>query len=149
MQIVRCGDCGMMYQNPRVAETEMPDAYELIEGYGTISRAHGPLSAQRQASGVRLLPEHRRGAGHHARRRFRNAAAMGCHGGGVVTERRRSAAGPRASRRALHPGAESGRGGSIGSNIDNVLEHLLEPVAVLRDLKMRLRPGGRQETFDR
>ena len=34
MRIVRCRPCGMMYQNPQIAEAGMEDAYQSFEEYG-------------------------------------------------------------------------------------------------------------------
>ena len=152
MQIVRCGRCGMMYQNPRIAESDMADAYESIAGYHHFAEQD---SAKREMFRARIA-------------RFRRERSLPAAGSfldigasrGVMLDAIREALpdwsvsavelSPSARRHIVRRGFSAVR--SIGElpddamfdwiNIDNVLEHIPDPLDTLIHLKARLKPGG-------
>jgi 2-polyprenyl-3-methyl-5-hydroxy-6-metoxy-1,4-benzoquinol methylase len=152
MQIVRCQRCRMMYQNPRIAETEMADAYQTIGGYsrfadqetakralfrariGQLMRerrlpAHGSFLDFGASRGVmleaiaELLPDWERAAVELSPSARAHLAERGHRAAGAIEE--------------LPPGLTFD-----WVNIDNVLEHLPNPLETLVQLKSRLSPGG-------
>lgn len=152
MQIVRCRSCGMMYQNPRTAETEMEDAYRVIEGYGRFADQD---TAKRLMFRERIARLRREGklAGDGAFLDF--GASRGVMLDTVAEllprwERRAVELSPSARARLEERGHQVARTledlPAISTfdwvNIDNVLEHLPDPVGTLAGLRARLRPGG-------
>lgn len=152
MQIVRCAHCGMMYQNPRVVETDMPDAYDIIEGYRHFA---GQDAAKQQMFQARI-------------QRFRAERVLPARGSfldlgaarGVMLDCVREALpgwnlfavelSPSARQRLQERGYAAVT--SLQDlpkdekfdwiNIDNVVEHLPDPLGTLFDLRSRLKPGG-------
>ena len=152
MRIVRCRPCGMMYQSPRVAEAEMEDAYQSLEEYGR----YGSLE-----EGKRKLFESRI-------RRFQRQWKLREEGAfldvgashGVMLDAVRTLLPKwRVAGVEISPSARASlqaRGyaalPSIEAldatakfdwiNLDNVLEHMPDPGAILKRLKTHLNPGG-------
>ncbi|HEY1341414.1 MAG TPA: class I SAM-dependent methyltransferase [Bryobacteraceae bacterium] len=152
MQIVRCGRCRMMYQNPRVDETAMGDAYEVLAGY----RRFSAQDAAKQALFTARIERLRRDRALPERGSFLDVGAargimLGCVSS-ALPDWRLSAVelSPSARARLTRVGYKCAA--SIADldprvkfdwiNIDNVLEHLPDPLGVLLDLKLRLKPGG-------
>jgi SAM-dependent methyltransferase len=152
MRIVRCVRCGMMFQNPRVVETEMPDAYEIIEGYRRFAEQDG---AKRQLFGTRI----ERFGQERALPAAGSFLDLGAARGIMLDCMAQRFPGWQLAAVELSPSARAalaGRGYQVAAslaelpaelrfdwiNIDNVLEHLPDPCGVLMDLKSRLKPGG-------
>lgn len=152
MRIVRCARCGMMFQNPRVVETEMPDAYEIIEGYRRFSEQDG---AKRQLFGERIE--------RFSKERTLPAAGsfldLGAAPGIMLDCMAEHFPDWQLAAVELSPSARAalaGRGYQVAAslselpaglgfdwiNIDNVLEHLPDPRGTLMDLRSLLNPDG-------
>jgi SAM-dependent methyltransferase len=152
MSIVRCASCGMMYQSPRVAETEMADAYEVIEGYSAFPEQDGAKEALFRARIERFCRERNLPA----RGSFLDLGAARGMMLDCVTELlpewKTCAVELSPSARARLIARKYDCSAAIEEldscrkfdwvNIDNVLEHLPDPAGTLRNLKSRLNPGG-------
>jgi SAM-dependent methyltransferase len=152
MQIVRCASCRMMYQNPRVAESDMPDAYEVIEGY----RHFAEQDSAKQALFLTRIARFQRERNFAPEGSFLDLGASR----GIMLDAVRTALpawrlsavelSPSACARLEERGYRAAR--SLAEldpaekfdwiNIDNVLEHLPDPRGTLAELKPRLKPGG-------
>jgi SAM-dependent methyltransferase len=152
MRIVRCKHCGMMYQNPRVAEADMADAYKEIEeyrAYESLETAKHRLFRARIARFTREwnLP----GAG-----AFLDIGAS--HGTMLDAVREQLPAWSLAAVE-ISPSALASlraRGYSAAAsiedlppglkfdwiNLDNVLEHIPDPAPALSQIRSLLKPGG-------
>jgi SAM-dependent methyltransferase len=152
MQVVCCGPCGMMYQSPRIAEIDMPDAYDSLEEY----RHYGSMATDK-----RVL------FGDKVERFEREWALPQCgsfldigasHGIMLDVVRERlpkwtlSAVEISPSARASLAARGYDTVASLESidadarfdwiNLDNVLEHMPDPVGTLTRLRRYLSPGG-------
>lgn len=152
MRVVRCTRCGMMYQSPRIAETEMPDAYGSFEEYGK----YDSLETDKRKLFVARIRRFQRecalpaagafldiGASHgvmletvrHLLPKWRAAAVeISPSARASLAARKFSAV---AAIEALEPGATFD-----WINLDNVLEHMPDPLDALKSLKQRLTPLG-------
>lgn len=152
MSVVRCGNCRMMYQSPRVAETDMPDSYEIFEGYRRFSEQDIAKQSMFRDRIARFTAQR----SFAARGAFLDVGASR----GVMLDCIREAL-PTWSRFGieLSPSARAevvARGHTVIAsleelpaeqqfdwiNIDNVLEHLPDPLGMLIQLRSRLRPDG-------
>jgi len=152
MQVVRCGSCRMMYQNPVIAETELPDAYEVLDAYH-----HYP----EQDSAKRELFLARIGRFQSERRlpaegSFLDVGAsrgvmLDCvreklHGWRIFAVELSASARARISERGYEAVPSLAdldpREKFDWINIDNVLEHIPNPIVTLTELRARLKPGG-------
>jgi SAM-dependent methyltransferase len=152
MQIVRCTSCRMMYQNPRIAETDLADAYEVLDGYMRFPEQDASkrevflariqrfqLERQLPSDGAFLDVGASRGVMLDCVReklpRWRiSAIELSASARQRIRERGFEAV---ASLDELHRDEKFD-----WINIDNVLEHIPEPVDILESLKSRLKPGG-------
>jgi len=152
MQIVRCGRCGMMYQNPRIAESEMEDAYELLEEYkhySILADSKRKLFQKRiqSFSATWGLPDRGAfldiGASHGVMLdTIREVLPRWDVAGVEISPSMRGALIQRGHR--VYPSL-SGIDASARFdwiNLDNVLEHIPDPVATLAKLRRHLRPGA-------
>jgi len=152
MQVVRCTSCRMMYQNPRIAESEMDDAYETLDAYHhypeqDVSKRELFRARIGRFEGERALP---------AEGAFLDVGASRGVMLDCVRERlpnwKISAIELSASARERIKERGFGAVGGLDElergekfdwiNIDNVLEHIPEPIEILKALKSRLKPGG-------
>jgi SAM-dependent methyltransferase len=141
-----------MYQNPRVVETDMADAYETIEGYRHFAEQDAAKRALFGERIARLKLERRLPA----RGSFLDLGAargimLDCVAEALSDWRRFAVElSPSARARLNQRGCRCAA--SIGEidraerfdwiNIDNVLEHLPDPLGALVELRSRLRPDG-------
>jgi 2-polyprenyl-3-methyl-5-hydroxy-6-metoxy-1,4-benzoquinol methylase len=152
----RCGGCGALYAR------EIPDAATLerlyrSEGEQDAWRAATPAKAEASAADRELLADLARGGFSLAGKRLLD---VGCGAGGLLRAARDAGMQPAGlevnpetarSTRGLgfevHEGTVEDYDGEPGSfdavTLNQVLEHLADPAAVVRRLGALLRPGGR------
>ena len=156
---VRCRRCGLVYLNPRPADAEAdrvyPDHYHAFdfkpEGFGLVYRVRRRLEARRALRWCRGLPAAARildvgcGDGFHLKL-LRDHGRRGWALEGVDTDRRAVAA-ARAAGLAVHHGKVEELDLPNGAYhlvlMVMTVEHLANPVAVLRAVKRLLASGGR------
>ena len=152
MRIVRCRPCGMMYQSPRVAEAEMEDAYQSLEEYGH----YESLEDSKRKLFESRIRRFQRQWGLREEGAFLDVGASR----GVMLDAVRALLPQwRVAGVEISPSARAAllaRGyaalPSIEAldaaakfdwiNLDNVLEHMPDPGAILGRLKTHLNPGG-------
>jgi SAM-dependent methyltransferase len=152
MRIVRCRPCGMMYQNPQVAEAGMEDAYQSFEEYGryaSLEEGKRKLFESRIRRFERQwrLPEEGAfldvGASRGAMLDAVKTLLPKWRLAGVEISPSARAALLARGYSAL-PGIEALDAAAKFDwiNLDNVLEHMPAPGAILKRLKAHLNPGG-------
>lgn len=152
MRIVQCSHCHFVYQNPRIAEIEMDDAYQTLAAYQAIA-AQDEAKLRMFRSRIQTL------------RRKQNLAEKGNFldigtARGLMLDAMKSEL-PNWTHYGVEP-SETAREHLTGHgknavraldelpanmqfdwiNLDNVVEHVPEPVALLSKLRERLSPGG-------
>jgi len=152
MRVVRCERCRMMYQSPRIPETAMEDAYESLEEYrhyASLEQAKRKLFAWklREIQRERELPEAGAfldiGASRGVMLDVLRAELPNWRLAGVeVSPSQRSALAARGYETLESIQALDARMKFDWINLDNVLEHMPEPLEVLVRLRGHLNPGG-------
>lgn len=142
----------MMYQSPRVAEIEMPDAYELLEEYrhyGSMEGAKRKLFENKVRRFERQwnLPQTGAfldvGASHGIMLDTVRSLMPGWRLAGVeISGSARASLAARGYPTAESLEALDAREKFDWINLDNVLEHMPDPVGTLSRLRRHLTPGG-------
>lgn len=152
MRVVRCARCGMMYQSPRIPESEMEDAYKALDDYRHYESLEG-AKWKLFACKLREIQRERTLA------RAGSFLDIGASRGVMLDVMRAQLPEWRLLGVEISPSARAALAArgyetleTIDAldasmkfdwiNLDNVLEHMPEPLEVLARLRKHLNPGG-------